>query len=171
MVIGNNHMERIAHPAEHAEEFFIRRLVFAGRKQATDDVVREVVNAVDEGDLFGVPAHLHIFCVHDADAAEARAVVGSELIGIWERAQFGDDARIGLCRRVPESIREFSDWHPVKIWHPQHRRLCGVIHGEPVPRSTPISIHPAARSLLLRTYISAGCTPRILSFFSSYIPL
>lgn len=60
-------------------EVLEHRLEILRRSKKTDrNIVRQVIDAVDEGNLAVVALHCHIFPVHDEEAAEAFGIAVAE---------------------------------------------------------------------------------------------
>lgn len=96
IVIGNHDAHRVLHPFEYPKELLICQLVFGGSEQTANDVMREIVEGEDEGYFLRVTADLDVFGIDNEDPAEAGAEVFSELVGVGELVELGDNASVGL---------------------------------------------------------------------------
>lgn len=85
--------------------------VFRRCKDANGNVMREVVDAVDERNLLIVTFHLHIFPVHDEEAAEAFgiAVREGDLIVMGKHIQFLHNSPIRRINAFSDPRSERTD--------------------------------------------------------------
>ena len=74
IVVADNAQEFVARILEFREELEQRLVVLRGCKQTNGNIVREIVDAVDERNLLVVALHCHVLPVHDEKAAEALRV-------------------------------------------------------------------------------------------------
>lgn len=104
VVIADENIKLISGVLQLREELHESLVILAECEDANRNVVREIIDAVDEGNLTIITLHRYKLSVHDEEAAEALGVAVGECDVVVVRKM------LQLCNKtIVGSIRAFSD--------------------------------------------------------------
>lgn len=97
VVIADECLQVVAGVLQFREELHESLVVLAESEHANRNIMREVIDTIDEGDLPIVTLYRHELSVHDEEAAETFrvAVRESDLVVVGQCFQFCNDPSVG----------------------------------------------------------------------------
>ena len=124
IVVADESKELIAGVLQFREELEQCLVVLAGSQHADRNVVREVINAVDEWNLAVVPFHRNEFPVYNEEATESLgiAVGQSDVIVVRKRIQLCDNASVGRIGSFSDVSRHRTNARALQM-RQQHRLI------------------------------------------------
>lgn len=168
-IIGENDLDGVVQGLQETEECEEGICVFGRDKDPEKNIVRFVINAVDERDFLRISFYLHVLPVHDENARRIAAEIPCEVDALWETSQFLHDALIHRLSRKFVFISEFTKRNSIDIWNPQWFFLFSMVNRKRAFTAlTKISLASVLTALLNCLLASTGRTCGIPSFFSPY---
>ncbi len=132
VVVADERLQVVAGIFELREELEHRLEILGWGEQADRDIVRQVIDAVDEGNLPVVSLHCHIFPVHDEEAAEALGVAVGErdLVVVGQCIQFGHERSVGRINALADEGRKRASARAFEMQRQQRFCFAAMIDAE-----------------------------------------
>lgn len=135
VVITDEGLEFVAGVLELCEELQQCLVILAGCQHADRNVMREIINAVDERDFLIVAFHCDKLSIDHKEAAEAfRIAVGErDLIVVWKSVQFSDNPVVSSIRSFADVCSDRADTRAFEMRQKNGLRFPSMIDGETFP--------------------------------------
>lgn len=136
VIVTGDGDERVVRILELLEVLHPGLKALGGSEEADRDIVRQVVDAVEERNLLLVALHGYVLAVHNEGAPESLpvAVPGGDVIVVGELLKLRNKARIRPIEASVDSRSERSDTRTLEV--EVEERFClfpAMIHAEPAP--------------------------------------
>ncbi len=135
IVIANECQKFVAGVLELGEELQQCLVVLAGSQHADGNIVRQVINAVDERNLLVVALHCDEFAIDDKEAAEAFGIaVGKrDLVVMRKSIQLCYETSVGAIRSFADVCSDRADTRALEMRQKNRLRFPSMIDGETFP--------------------------------------
>lgn len=166
VVIADERLQVVAGVLEFREVLEHRREILRGGEQADRNIMRQVVDAVDEGNLSIVAFHGNELPVHDEEAAESLGVAVAECdrVVVRESIQFARQRSVGRLNALADASRERTGACTFEMQRQQWFWFAAMIDTETLPAIvTEVSFETVPRTFPLRLQATAMRAGRMAS--------
>lgn len=96
VVITHDGRKRVQEEFQRLEEGEAGLVVFRNREDIRGNIMRQVINAIENRNLSLVPLHCHVFAISEEDSAESGTIRSGDVCTVWESSKTSDGSTI--CR-------------------------------------------------------------------------
>ena len=117
------------------EELHVGGEVLGRRQEPDGNVVGQVIDAVDEGNLAVIAFHCNKLSIHNKEAAESLGIAVGEgdLVVVWKMLKLCNDATVGRIDAFTNAGSQRPNARAFKMEREQWLWLPSVIDGETLP--------------------------------------
>ena len=164
IVITDDGKQFVACVLELHEELLHRQKVLGWSEHAYRDVVRQVINPEDEGNLPVVALHGHVLPIDDKEAAESLGIAVRErdVVVMRQSIQFRRQCSVGGINAFADSCRECAGTCAFEMQREQWFCLASVIDAETLPAIVAeVPLQATTRAFPLRCETAAVRTSKM----------